>query len=63
MKTGITPILCKTDYVFLVIKSDYLKRQNSACQNHTKTQEELTIISESFFAPETSSLDRKYNLQ
>ena len=63
MKTGRTSIVFKIKDVFFIIKNDYLKRQNYACQNHTKTQEELTIISESFFAPKNLSLDRKYNLQ
>ena len=64
MKIGRTLILCKTGYVFFIIKNDYLNRQNSACQNHTKTgKEELTLISECSLTPETSSLNHKYNLQ
>ena len=62
MKTGRTSIVFKIKDVFFIIKNDYLKRQNSACQNHTKTQEELTLISECSLSPETSSLNRKYNL-
>ena len=64
MKIGRTLILCKTDYVFFIIKNDYLNRQKSACQNHTKPwKEELMIISECSFASKNLSLNHKYNLQ
>ena len=64
MKTGRTSIAFKIKDVFFIIKNDYFKRQNSACQNHTKTgKEELTLISECSLTPETSSLNHKYNLQ
>ena len=49
MKIGRISILFKTGHIFFIIKSDYIKGLFSACQNHTKPEEELTITSEGSF--------------